>query len=234
MIPNQHDSTSDKEDLMNALKSISTFSWCLLWVKSERRLFQFGIVAVLASLFVLTTSCSDSAKIEELSNRVGILEDTEAIRNLQHAYGYYIDKCLYEDVVDLFADDGEVQFFGGIYRGKEQGVRRLYVGNFLQGFTGGKPGPVYGFLLDHPQLQGVIHVAPDRKTAKGRFRSVMQAGFHESSPTAKAAIARGESPMVWWEGGIYENTYVKEDGVWKFQVLNYNPLWHGTGECLNH
>ncbi|MEJ2111793.1 MAG: nuclear transport factor 2 family protein [Acidobacteriota bacterium] len=215
---------------MNVLKSISVFNRCLLWVKSEYRLFQFGLIAVLASLIVLTTSCSDSAKIEELSNRIGILEDTEAIRNLQHAYGYYIDKCLYEDVVDLFAENGEVHFFGSIYRGKEEGVRRLYVGNFLQGFTGGKPGPVYGFLLDHPQLQGVIHVAPDRKTAKGRFRSVMQAGFHESSPTAKAAIERGESPMVWWEGGIYENTYVREDGIWKFQVLNYNPLWHADYE----
>ena len=109
----------------------------------------------LSLMIFFTASCSNpntaalEKKLEEMNNRVGILEDTQAIINLHHAYGYYIDKCLYEDVVDLFADDGEVHFFGGIFRGKEQGVRRLYVGNFLQGFTGGKPGPVYGFLLDH-------------------------------------------------------------------------------------
>ena len=216
-------------------------------IKSAYR--HFPLIMVVAFLFIsiFTTSCSNpdldakleqvtnanselKNKLEEMNNRLGILEDTQAIRNLHYAYGYYIDKCLYEDVVDLFADNGEVQFFGGIFRGKELGVRRLYVGNFLQGFTGGKPGPVYGFLLDHPQMQDVIHVAPDRKTAKARFRCLMQAGAHESSPSAKAAIAKGEKPMVWWEGGIYENTYVKEDGVWKIQVLNYNPLWHADYE----
>jgi hypothetical protein len=187
-----------------------------------------GLEEKLAHVTIANTELEK--KLNEMDNRMGILEDTQAIRNLHYAYGYYIDKCLYEDVVDLFAENGEVHFFGGIFRGKEQGVRRLYVGNFLQGFTGGKPGPVYGFLLDHPQMQDVIHVAPDRKTAKARFRCLMQAGAHESSPSAKAAIAKGEKPMVWWEGGIYENSYVKENGVWKIQILNYNPLWHADYE----
>ncbi len=216
--------------------------------KSNSRFFVLGILIALLLMFIFTVSCSNNKaledklaqvnntnaelekKLNEMDNRMGILEDTQAIRNLHYAYGYYIDKCLYEDVVDLFAENGEVHFFGGIFRGKEQGVRRLYVGNFLQGFTGGKPGPVYGFLLDHPQMQDVIHVAPDRMTAKARFRCLMQAGAHESSPSAKAAKAKGEKPMVWWEGGIYENTYVKENGVWKIQILNYNPLWHADYE----
>jgi SnoaL-like domain len=57
------------------------------------------------------------------------VEDVLAIRNLQHAYGYYLDKCLYDEVVDLFADDGQVIFIGGIYKGKS-GVARLYTGRF--------------------------------------------------------------------------------------------------------
>jgi hypothetical protein len=233
---------------MNEVKSMSGFFHGIIDTKLNNHLYIYGgILFLLLSLF-LTASCSNNKaledkltqvtntntelekKLNEMDNRVGILEDTQAIRNLHYAYGYYIDKCLYEDVVDLFADNGEVHFFGGIFRGKNQGVRRLYVGNFLQGFTGGKPGPVYGFLLDHPQMQDVIDVAPDRKTAKARFRCLMQAGSHESSPSAKAAIAKGEKPMVWWEGGIYENSYVKENGVWKIQILNYNPLWHADYE----
>jgi hypothetical protein len=232
---------------MNALKSMSAFCRSLRKPESGNRFSLWSLMIALFLMFVVTSACSNAEleekleqvtnsnseleeKLAQVTNRLGIIEDTQAIRNLHHAYGYYIDKCLYEDVVDLFADNGEVHFAGGIYRGKEQGVRRLYVGSFLQVFTGGKPGPVYGFLLDHLQMQDVIHVAPDRKTAKARFRAFMQAGSHDTSPSAKAARERGETPLVWWEGGIYENTYIKEDGVWKIQVLNYNPLWYADYE----
>lgn len=159
-------------------------------------------------------------KVEELSNQVGILEDAHAIRRLQHAYGYYIDKCLYDETVDLFAESGEVHFMGGIFRGRA-GVRRLYIERFRKNFTNDKNGPIFGFLLDHPQMQDIIDVAPDRKTAKGRFRCTMQAGLHEN------AIGRVRQ---WWEGGLYENSYVREDGVWKIQILNYRPVWHADYE----
>jgi hypothetical protein len=158
--------------------------------------------------------------LEELTNRVGILEDTLAIRKLQHAYGYFIDKCLYDETVDLFADDGEVRFMGGIFKGKP-GIRRLYCDRFRKNFTGGKSGPVFGFLLDHPQMQDVIDVAPDRTTAKARFRCFMQAGRHEK--------AEGQIRQ-WWEGGLYENTYVREGGVWKIKILDYHPIWHADYE----
>ena len=47
-------------------------------------------------------------KVEELTNQVGKLQDTQAVRDLQFKYGYYLDKCLYDEVVDLFTDDCEV------------------------------------------------------------------------------------------------------------------------------
>lgn len=156
------------------------------------------------------------ATLAELSERIGVLEDERAIRNLQYAYGYFIDKCLYDETVDLFADDGEVVFIGGRYKHKA-GVARLYCGRFRHNFANGKNGPMYGQLLDHPQLQGIIHVASDRTSATGRFRSLMQAGRHESIG----------NPRQWFEGGIYENAYVKEDGVWKIKLLNYRAFWHG-------
>jgi hypothetical protein len=216
---------------MKAIKSTSAHFRSMLQVKSGSRTHLWGVVPALLIMLIMTASCSNedlAEKVEQMSNRLGILEDTQAIRNLHYAYGYYIDKCLYEDVVDLFAHDGEVHFAGGIYRGKNEGVRRLYVESFLEGFTGGKPGPVHGFLLDHLQMQDVIHVAADRKTAKARFRAFMQAGAHvtSKSPMGEADRKENREPTQWWEGGIYENTYVKEDGVWKIKILNYNPLWH--------
>ncbi|MGH8987932.1 MAG: nuclear transport factor 2 family protein, partial [Acidimicrobiales bacterium] len=151
-----------------------------------------------------------------LTDRVCTLEDTAAIRNLQYANGYFIDKCLYDDTVDLFADDGDVIFLGGWYKGKT-GAARLYRGRFRKNFANGRNGPMFGQLLDHPQMQGIIHVAPDRKTAKARFRSVMQAGRHESIG----------NPRQWFEGGIYENVYTKDGDVWKIKLLNYRAFWHG-------
>ena len=45
-------------------------------------------------------------KVEELSAQVGKLQDTQAVRDLQFKYGYYLDKCLYDEVVDLFFREG--------------------------------------------------------------------------------------------------------------------------------
>jgi hypothetical protein len=160
------------------------------------------------------------AKLKKVEHQLGMLEDVHAIRRLQHAYGYYIDKCLYDETVDVFADDCAIIFMGGIFRGKA-GARRLYCDRFRKNFTNGKNGPVYGFLLDHYLGQDIIDVAPDRKTAFGRLRCFMQAGRHEKG---------GGQKRQWWEGGLYENTYAREQGVWKIKVLNYRPIWHADFE----
>lgn len=101
------------------------------------------------------------AKLEQsvasLSSRLQRREDELDVRKLQYLYGYLIDKCLYNETVDLFTDDGEVRFFGGIWRGKE-GIRRLYVERFQKRFTHGTNGPIDGFLLDHPQLQDIVDI----------------------------------------------------------------------------
>ena len=199
---------------------------------TQRRSFVWKMGAALTAVLGTAAACTSKREtelkeqVERLANQLGMVEDVNAIRKLQHAYGYYLDKCIYEEVVDLFADDGEVRFNGGVFIGKEKGVRRLYIDNFSEGFTGKKNGPVFGFLLDHLQIQDIVDVAPDRKSAKGRFRTLMQAGASIYSKSGEAAVKKGQPPMQWWEGGIYENEYVRENGVWKIKVLNYNALWH--------
>src|ERR1700728_853548 len=91
-------------------------------------------------------------RIAELEQRVGIVEDELAIRKLQHAYGYYLDKCYYDEVLDLFDEDGEVTFIGGVYKGRAS-IARLYTGRFRSRFAEGHNGPQFGRLLDHPMLQ---------------------------------------------------------------------------------
>ncbi|QKX54973.1 uncharacterized protein TRUGW13939_02063 [Talaromyces rugulosus] len=144
------------------------------------------------------------------------------IRKLHFKYGYYLDKCLYQEVVDMFSDcpDAFIEFHGGRYRGKE-GIRRLFIDRFAKKFTQGRNGPIHGFLLDHAMLQDIIDVDKDGKHAWGRMRTFMSAGTHES-----IAKDNPRGLVQWWESGIYENEYIKENGVWKLFRYRYWPFWH--------
>ena len=66
----------------------------------------------------MTDFASLSARIDKLEHELAIQQDIHQIRRVQYTYGYFIDKSQYNEVVDLFADDGEVWFLGGIYKGK--------------------------------------------------------------------------------------------------------------------
>lgn len=138
---------------------------------------------------------------------------------------------LYQQVHQLFSTKEEptVVFHGGIYKGSA-GVMRLYIDNFQARFVGGRNGPNYGFLLDHPQFQEIIDIDEDGLHAKARARTLMQAGLHELALNKDDPSSRDHVPRQWWEGGIYENRYVKEDGKWRILVLNYHGLWHATFE----
>jgi len=169
-------------------------------------------------------------RLAALEHRVTTLEDMAAIRRLHWAYGYYIDFNRPDEVAELFAEDGAVVFLSGEYVG-HAGVKRLY-GDWIAGrFTGGKPGPVNGLLLDHFQMQDIITVAPDGLTAKGRFHGILLGGWHDDFQETREAIM----PQQFMEAGIYENDYVKvanESGelVWKIKRLDYMMQWQGDYE----
>ena len=152
------------------------------------------------------------ARLAQLEQEAGIQSDMNAIRKLQYTYGYYLDKGLNTRVADLFTrNDPSAEIGGrGIYKGYD-GVRRMYTGIFKRRPNG--DGPVFGNALEHMQLQDVVDVAPDRKTAKGRFRAfVMQVTGYP------------ENPLETWQAGIYENDYVKEGGIWKIHKLAYKQV----------
>ena len=147
----------------------------------------------------------------------------QEVRKLHHKYGYYLDKCLYQEVANLFADNPDtfVEFLGGRYRRKE-GIERLYLGRFGHFFVKGRNGPVHGFLLDHAMMQDICDVDDDGTHAWMRLRTIMSAGTHYS-----IADKHPRGLVQWWEGGLYENEYIKENGVWKIFKLRYFPFWHG-------
>ncbi len=140
--------------------------------------------------------------------RLQNLEDIHDIEKLQRAYGYYVDKNLWDQVVDLFAEQSSVEIAQrGVYLNKK-GADRL----FRQLFGHGTIGLAPGRLFNHFMLQGIVDVDPDGQTAKGRWRAFVQLGDY------------GKTAM--WSEGVYENDYIKEDGVWKFKKMKFWPTFY--------
>ena len=148
------------------------------------------------------TPLPSDPRLAAYAHRVELLRDKDAVENLQAAYGYYVDKSMWSEAADLFATKGAFEYGQmGVYVGRDHIRRGL---SLL-----GKEGPEPGKLNNYMQLQSVIHVAPDGRTAKARWRGMVQLG-------------RANQPGQWGEG-TYENEYVKEAGVWKIAKLHFYP-----------
>ncbi|MGZ8351020.1 MAG: nuclear transport factor 2 family protein [Allosphingosinicella sp.] len=137
-------------------------------------------------------------EVEALRHEARGASDYVAICNLQAAYGYYVDKSLWDEAADLFSADGTLEIAGrGLYLGQDR--VRAYLHHL--------PGLEHGTLFNHMQLQPVIHIGEDGDSAAGRWRTIMEVGLAE-----RHVSLRGE--------GTYENRYRREDGVWKIARLH--------------
>jgi hypothetical protein len=145
---------------------------------------------------------SPEARLAAYRERVARLEDQDAVENLQATFGYYFDKGLWDDTADLFARSGSFEYGqSGVYIGQQR-IRRALL-------LFGPDGLAQGYLNNHMQLQAVVTIAPNGRTATGRWQGMVQL----SEPGANGI----------WGVGIYENEYVKEGGVWKFASLHFYP-----------
>ena len=157
------------------------------------------------------------ARIEALEARALAAEDYREVVNLQGAYGYYVDKGLWDQAAALFAEDGTLEIAGrGIYVGRER------VRQYLHHLPPYEDGTIY----NHMQLQPVLHIDSAAGTAKGRWRTLMMVGF----------LGREGR----WGEATYENSYVREHGKWRIASLHgiinfyaeYDEGWHRGGVAL--
>jgi len=146
---------------------------------------------------------------KDIEKRLQVVEDILAIDKLEKVYGYYLYNGQNGKIVDMFSDNAEsVEITDrGVFKGKE-GIRRFFL-RYLEnsGQTDLKDFP-HGRLLIHQQHQGVIDVAPDGKTAKGRWYLIM----------IQAWPVEGKERSVIGHG-VYENEFIKENGTWKFKKM---------------
>ncbi len=151
--------------------------------------------------------------IQRLEQALGILQDREDIRRLQYCYGYFIDNRMFREMADLFADRGAWMEIGG--RGRYEGKAHIHA--FLLDVLGeGRWGLLKDEVINHVQQQLLITVDEDRRHARARARAQIQGNSPPTTPTFLIA------------DGIYENTYVREDGRWKIQGLTVTMTYYAS------
>lgn len=139
-----------------------------------------------------------------LEQRIAVLNDEDKVRNLQHAYGYYVDRRMWDDVVDLFAKDAVLEIVGvGTFQGPE-GVRRALA-------RMGPAGLTQGVLNDHPLFDTIVRVQPGGAEAIARGLELGQ-------------IGEADKGTQHWEFNVFRNRFVKEGGIWKFREMRIFPV----------
>jgi hypothetical protein len=116
----------------------------------------------MAEKTLAATVKSMEAEIKTLKKKLQTLEDIDAIKRLQCAYGYYLEHWMGDEIIDCFAKDNpEVSgtFVEGTYKGPE-GIRRY--------FSRVKDLPPE-FLHMVMQVSPVITVDKNGKFAQGRW-----------------------------------------------------------------
>jgi SnoaL-like domain len=151
---------------------------------------------------VQTPDAQATFNIAKLEQQATQLADIEAVKRLQRAYGYYLDRSDWDNIVDLLTDDATLEYGpAGVFVGKAHARALLYSIGY------GKSGLQPQQIREHVQMQPVITIAPDGQSAKGRWRALVLLGqFHQ--------YAR-------WQTGPYENEYRKEHGIWKISKIHW-------------
>jgi len=144
-------------------------------------------------------------RINALEMRLQHMEDIEAINRLQYAYNYYVEHMMKQEIIDCFADSPDVllDWLEGKWKGKE-GVRKYFNPDQV---------PPVGFRHQLMPSSGLITVAPDGLTAKGRWYAF--GGIMMPDPSKEGSFTRS------FINGIYEIGYIKENGVWKMLTINW-------------
>ena len=136
-----------------------------------------------------------AADLDDLAARVQQLEDREEIRELLLAYGRALDSRDFVAFSDLFAEE-EGEWIGGL--GAAKGREAIFK---LMDETIGHNRPRTGPPSFHVFSNEQINVDGDRASATTKWIFVMQ---------------NDETNPRWVYLGHYDDTFIREDGRWRF------------------
>ena len=130
-------------------------------------------------------------ELSDLEARIRALEDIEAIKRLKYKYFYRIDKGLWDEIGDCFAEDGAADYGEDkVIQGKAA-ITKFFKENVA---------PAYSMCV-HQGHNPEIELTSDT-TATGVWE-------------LEAFMVTAETNMGLWIAVFYEDEYVKEKGKWK-------------------
>ena len=180
-----------------------------------RRPMSNGVALLVALSVVQVVAAGDTspnpsaaARVSLLAQKVERAESVRAVKRLQEIYAQYSQFGLWTDMAALFSDDAQLSYGKDNEHGREA-IAKYFLTRFGEGTHGLKPGGLHTQMV----LRPLVNVSADGQSAKGRW--------WEFSMTGQYGV-RAE-----WAGGIFENEYVRERGVWRIARMRYNPIFAG-------
>ena len=165
------------------------------------------------------TAARLEAQVRALELKLARLKAVDEVENVQSIYGYYVDMSMADPTAALFADDATLEILQrGVYVGRDriyEYMRRLGL-------------PTRNRMFTHMLQQPVIHVSEDGSRAHLRGRLFELFGMYDA--------------QAQWAEATYENSYVRDHGIWKIQTFNawqtfyapYEVSWSGQSLPMNY
>jgi hypothetical protein len=153
------------------------------------------VLAILLSTIFTHIVSASAEKPDSLTLRIQILEDREEIRQVLKNYGRYLDQRDFASFSQLFAEK-EGEWIGGFGKAKGvQGIRKLMEDKI--GNTPDKQAPPSYHLF----MNDIISLNGNQADAITKWMFMVQ------------AEKGGPQPFYL---GHYEDTFIRENGRWKF------------------
>jgi hypothetical protein len=130
--------------------------------------------------------------------------EEDAVRNLMHAHGFYVDRRMWTDVVDLHTENTTVRVGNETALRSKVGVRRVLERMGPEDLT-------QGINNDHPIFDMIVEVNKHGKSAVARG---IEAAMLDDANLRVAS----------WEFNVFRNRFVKESGIWKVHDVEITPL----------
>ncbi|GAA0283351.1 hypothetical protein GCM10009127_26020 [Alteraurantiacibacter aestuarii] len=147
---------------------------------------------------------ASQASLPQLEMRIDALNAEDSARNLQNAWGYYVDRRMWDDVADLFTPDGVVDIAGlGHFEGRDGVLAAMQ--------SMGPQGLQQGDFNDHPLFDTIVTVLPGN--AEAHTRSIML-GMTGQGATGEAG----------WSFSVLQTRLVLSEGLWQIRDLRIVPL----------
>lgn len=142
--------------------------------------------------------------MSDLERRIERLEDIEAIRRLKWKYGLAADdrkdcRVNVDRTVELFAENG-------VWDNNRYG--RVAGREAIRKFLSTAPARIEWSL--HFLQDTCIDVAPDRRTARGRWYLL---------ETARMANPKTNKVETVWINGVYDDEFVRQGDAWLFSLV---------------